>query len=818
MKILSVYLRGFKPLALRNINEITIDFTEQVTLVLGRNGCGKSSLLRESTPLPAVMEDYYENGEKRITLEHNGHHYELVTVLKKSAKHSFYKNGIALLEHGITSTQQALVESELNYTDLIHKLLIGKLTFTTMSVGMRRDILTMISPLDLNYAIELHNKIKVQIRDNQAIIKHLNSKRGEIEHKLKDLNQYKYIEEQKTKLENELSVVMPFALLKSLPSHQIQKNINESQHSLMSLHKQLHKEDGLSVPTRGINNVTDLTTYIGQCNGELNALQSRINDLYTELDGLVGVTQSLSNNHLSTTDIESYIAQCDAIINDFVAMQMPNVDGNLSLYSDQLITLYDSFISLDDMLSKTHYFTVNEIKDINHAYNKISTLQAHAINELDSIKEKGNHYKNNHSAIECHQCKTKLTLEGQSVELVINDLRNKATDLIKQIKSYKEQLDILTPQVEHIQLFNQVTNSLITLKNNITLPSLFWNEFTIESILQYPSLFSTHIVRWQKIIEQTKIKNKALADRETYKDALSAYQKCGGSVSIHIEKQNKLLDRLLLKQQIIKKDLVICQHVLKQYMHYTEMHDKHIQLSSYIDIQYKSLINAYIKEDAEEKRSKLYQTLSDINNIVTKKETLTNALNELNKEYHALCGNQECLLLLEKELSPKTGIVAEQMLAFITSYVEQLTDICSQVFTYDLTINPCNMDNGKLDYTFSVLVKDALVKDINILSSGQAEVVNLAFMLVLRQYLNLMDYPLYLDEIGIHFDSQHRNNLSLYIKQILQEGCCSQLFIIEHYTHVQNFLPNHDTIVLDATNITVPDNYNQHTTIKTGVD
>ena len=54
MIIKSIYLKGYKPFFLNPIKSINITFDSNLVLIIATNGAGKSSLLRELTPLPAT--------------------------------------------------------------------------------------------------------------------------------------------------------------------------------------------------------------------------------------------------------------------------------------------------------------------------------------------------------------------------------------------------------------------------------------------------------------------------------------------------------------------------------------------------------------------------------------------------------------------------------------------------------------------------------------------------------------------------------------------------------------------------------------------
>lgn len=153
------------------------------------------------------------------------------------------------------------------------------------------------------------------------------------------------------------------------------------------------------------------------------------------------------------------------------------------------------------------------------------------------------------------------------------------------------------------------------------------------------------------------------------------------------------------------------------------------------------------------------------------------------------------------------------MLGFIGSYIGEMNNIMRSIWEYQLEIKLCNLDNGVLDYTFPLTVEGEQVPDINFGSTGQIDIINLAFTMVMRQYLGITDFPLYLDETGASFDEVHRTLLMRYILMLIESKQCSQVFMINHYTAVTGGLTNHDVVVLDDRNITTPADFNTNVNI-----
>jgi ABC-type multidrug transport system ATPase subunit len=81
-------------------------------------------------------------------------------------------------------------------------------------------------------------------------------------------------------------------------------------------------------------------------------------------------------------------------------------------------------------------------------------------------------------------------------------------------------------------------------------------------------------------------------------------------------------------------------------------------------------------------------------------------------------------------------------------------------------------------------------------------------------YLGLTDYPLYLDELGASLDEKHRVAIMDFVKNFVEAGECSQMFLISHYHSGHGVFSNAEVTVLDDTNLlTKPDNFNKHVTI-----
>ena len=71
MKILKLTLDGFKRFSFSKTGKLDVVMDAKLILILGQNGMGKSSVMKELSPLPAQPSDFHKGGSKYIEIEYN---------------------------------------------------------------------------------------------------------------------------------------------------------------------------------------------------------------------------------------------------------------------------------------------------------------------------------------------------------------------------------------------------------------------------------------------------------------------------------------------------------------------------------------------------------------------------------------------------------------------------------------------------------------------------------------------------------------------------------------------------------------------------
>lgn len=810
MRITKIFLKNYAPMALNEFESIEITIDKPTTLILGTNGSGKSSLLRICTPLPVPMGEFKENGEMILDLDYNGNSYSIISTYKRSARYNLVKNGVTLHENVTGALHRDVVIKEFGYTQLMHRVLIGDILFTEMKPGERKEVLMAICPVELKYVSGLYRDAKTALRDTMGAIKHISAKRSEIITKLQNLDVPTGLEEERVEIEAALQQILPFVNNELESPVYFNELIENDYNKLKAIKKHLERFNDVRVPDVSLNSISSLNEYVGSCNGQITLLQKQITENCNTLEDISATHNGLASSDLTIEEIlfrkECVETSLASIVDDCYT------DNNHKLYISNIDDILALSNAVRDSLNDTTVLTMDRdaiLREHEELHNKM-TAAKYAVTRLE---EKIEHHTKDLVMGVCPKCEHTFNLSGGNTEEIISStkerLKNAESFLVANIKRYEE----LCKQQEMIIEYKSMISSIKGLWHVYKMPYEFWGELTAHQILSDGTAFIQHSQAWKTNL-MSGYERKALLDElSSINNAIDFHNKYSSDSEQQLQKLQTLLESLMTEQDCIKKQRDLVGVILRNMELFTKYENESGVLLARIDSNFEHLTDAAINDEAKGICSKLYSKLSADKVILDKWNSLTDTLKGLDKEYETLMHKQNAWQLLVDNFSPTTGVIADQMLGFIDNYMQQMNGILKNIFSYSLKIENCDMDNGVLDYTFPLTAEFSTVKDINMGSKGQKEIVNMAFMLVMRHYLNLNNFPLFLDETGAGFDKRHRDNLMLYIKKVLQDGLCSQLFFVNHYSDMHGGLVNHDTVVLNPNNIVAPFVHNTNVVI-----
>lgn len=817
MRMLELLMEGSRRLALNNIKRLHYKPTNLYQIILGTNGSGKSSIVNDASPLPADPDDYVKPGQKMTVWEHEGQDYVLTSTFKGGAKHSFLKNGVELNPGGTVSVQKELVWQEFRITDMIHELLTGQVLFTDMSTADRRKWLTMLSDTDFTYATNMFKKFSSAGRDAQGTFKELSERLVNEQKKLKALGETDEWAEEAERLQKELELLFLSRSNRNLSGgeQRIAKMIDwECQMADRML--------AMGNPIKGkFSSMEELTDRINTIDKELDLVKhSRewttealedLQQLQRTVDG--GGVESLEQAELELATLTTKSEELRAHLLRY--KDFGDTDPRAILNSIESVQeeLGDVLRNIPDNSDK-HFNkqTVQEARDGRLNFKKLVEGYANRVAKEEATLE--------HIAgackTECPQC-SYTWLPGISESRRVN-AENDVVEFRQKLQDATNDLQAVEKYLEEAGEFSNFFMRYRALVSNNPSLSLFWNAMLdVDAINTDPKTwlaefggFSKDATVWLEVVNAEQRIDKLNL-------TVDAMRKTNGSeqLSTRIEQSTQKISALteqLIELEQSRGELVVMRSKAEQLLQMDQQlrqgYDKSVAAFEDLVVE--------MRDDSIGEMTRAHQSrLAFLNSKLSEKQTILNLLGDMERFREEVDLKQKANKLIADILSPKDGVIAEQMSGFIAAFSEHLNAIIENVWTYQLEVLACGLESGDLNYRFPLRIEGAPngPKDIVRGSKGQKEMINFAFVLVVMFYMRLTNYPLYLDELGATFDETHRVNVMNFIKDLVESKGFSQVFMISHYASSHGAFTQAEVMVMDSSNISVPVKHNQHVTM-----
>jgi len=796
MKITKLILHKYTRFSLNNITTITYTPKSKIQLIAGTNGCGKSSLLYELSPLPGnIKQDFLENGFKEIHIEHHNNSYVLRSGVISPLKHNFIMNGEELNVGGTKKVQLVLCKQHFNITPEIHELLIGVRNFTTMSITDRKRWLSDLSTIDYTYPIAVYNKLKSRHRDIVGGLKILDTKISSLETNVLD----------RATLENyvqEFNHINDFIYKLISKKHNI--NIEEKNNDMEMLNTLI------STTTRYLDKVDKRIDIASKNELELtlNTTEYKIKELLESIETVTELDDGTDANELNN-EIQELKTHRDSItVNK--EYEISNIDNVLYYFN----TNYMTYVGHLNNLSK--YSMVNiSIDKINKSREVRSSLRLKIDSLEHTLSRLGSEYKmlelnKNKELMECRSCGNswKVGFDKKRYKEITEEIEVKN----KQHKDYVDKLNIEVEYLKEIEECQNTINAFTTfLKSNNTI------EILVNDIISKNNLIvnrDTNIIidKLQELrndliklsdINKTNHKIEVISDK--LKMVLMNNDKLR---SLNIESKKTLEDRLnsLYIQRSSIKDKI--KFIDDQISVIKKIEDNHNAISGLLS-KMKTNVKASLNRNDNNYYDNLighFKKLShDLEVQINDARFSNKNIESLKIEYRDLLKTKEALEIGLKTLSPTEGLIAKSILSFLGAFTNNINNIIRRIWTYKMELMPPLLgDDNDLDYKFIINVEDInFIKDISKTSSGMGEVINLANRIVVMHLLDLNDYPLYLDEYGSRFDPKHKDKAHMIAKEL--SDSYSQVFMISHSQEIYSLYPNSELIIISPDNLFMSD-------------
>jgi hypothetical protein len=704
---------------------------KQTQLIIGSNGGGKSSLLKELTPIPAeIKKSYKEGGYKEITIQKG----EDTFVLRTDKKHYFYLNGENLNTDRNKRVQLSLIKEHFNMDVSILKVTNGYRTFTDMSTAERKTWLTTVSNTDFDYPLQIFAKFKSRLNSLKGALNLLRSKKLE-DPSDSELSESKllFMKENVDKKIDKLTDLL--------------KSINPTKYNLMELDGRLNVlSDRRDTAIEEHKPLNKLETELGGIINEIAMLKSFMDKVEDEkkVGVIASLEDKLTNITIPTAEVkvlEYSIRPLRSLIksikqynyeflNDVYGLDINNMRDELYKLKEELKTLttdrHSSEIHLD-LFGIREKASVIICPSCNHSFKDGYSKQDH-----DDMKNKFN------------------TLDNKTIELT-SDIKN-LSKLYDRAKYYKDAEDSI--------------NNLI-------------DSFDISWLVKYKSDIRT--------LENTPYKLNEVADNinaylTIINDINDMKNSMSGSTVIGPDNET-ILDIKLDRAEQIHLQLL---KEIKEAKRYKVIQNNNEKIYNEMDVLFKmrevAVNNEEIIKSNESLRREITKyklELDDINNNIVKTRTSKAIIKARDKDIREYEKRIKDLTNIVEEMSPTTGLIGKLISSDLALFIKDMNRVIASIWNHDMEIIPMSIEDNELTYRFPVKINGEYADDVSVLSASQMEIVNLAFRMISMARLNITGTPFILDEFARTFDIIHAARAFDVVDDINE--LFSQVFIVSHF-------------------------------------
>lgn len=804
------------------ITRLDVDLSGSQHLILGSNGSGKSNFLRELSGLPPDANLYGPNGQKSIWYKlDNGDVIEFTSYPNQRKPHQVYLNDnrdVNLNVSGTQTEQRELVKRYTGVTQVYFDLFIlGKISFSETKPSLRRMLFDDMSNASYDYAMAVYTRVKDGHKEHQAVVKHLTKRLVELNNQKLDEHDIARLEQELEQTDKELADWFELRKRDTRDVETIKSEMSviarENRGRVNNLLRWFEKlEDDLDTPAK-------VKEKIAGVQGEVKSIREQISTLDIELTKLkrglrydskskeaLTVQMTQIDEVLSTLEdgeYTEYLSQIDQLPNlDDFTESVSQLQSSLQMLTDDEADQFDK-VRYDELLLQ-----MKELKGQDSRIDKeIAEYQAAIDHEAAHASEDG---------VTCPNCGTYHFPFKGSVSV---DSLKDALGVAYELKSGLESnLAALEPILMAAEAYLAERKHVATLIKAIPLVAKWWLHHNLS--LTQPTKASRALtvlvrdvgVRHQYIDCHTRRSHvQRQLDLHSDMDATreAEYRQRVTDVDAEL---NTAHARLAHALDVIRIYIEYGKTLSKRLQDAKELEDSHVALERLHHELQESLaadiVNAHLSH-LNKKRSEIFNAVNAARNNA---ENILQVTRELRKEEETTLDH----LTLMKALSPVDGVIAEGMLGFIQHFVDEMNYSISKLWVDPLTITPCLLsDSGvELDYLFPVRTLHESPEDVSVCSSGQKEIIDLAFREAGMQCLQLSTHPILFDEWGVRMDNVHKQRTAVLLGSLTEQTSHDQIVMVSHQNVVHDSFTDIMRLVLCDKNIDIDGEYNTHVYIE----
>lgn len=849
MKLLSYTLNSYNPFKFSRIKELSLSYPENIQIILGTNGSGKSSYLRTLTPYPLPRSVFDKNGYRKMVYEHRGEIFTLISdYSNKTSPHQFIKDDDGNLnDGGTTGVQIELIEKYFSLSKEKEFLLFGDVNFCDMSPSQVKPFLMKICPLDLSWILDKQKKTSTLLRNVRYSLKELSKRETQL---LSEISS----DEELSRIRHDKKIYHKIITNSIAKQSSIQtridiekKNIDNlrilqnkiTNKNLSDLEKELHAVDE-ELSILRLNNEKKLTTIEKEkelfkeenlSNIELRKkhIEESLEKTIEKLDSIEKeLNKSNSDNQEELTNKLLSLKYTEKETRPYIIKDYLNTNEIEALKSN-LPRLNDILSSIGD--SKRIIWNRKKYNRKVNLYNKELFKFTNAAKELQVLSERieylekslNNGFDPNMELCSRNKCVLfRMAVEKRSErENELSGMKNDYNKLKKYVDKYSSYINKRGDDIKIREIDNVLLEKLFSLLSVCPQLKRYIDSNILITLSKTPYKLYRDILKHIEDSDTTETYNTVVRQIEAYEERLKDIQSVSKSYKEYLESDKRILSNEITELETELKEcykhLEIKNFILKEK-----------ELTNIKDVlrnQYKSL------KDLEDKIFSIENTLSDyktslqeVNTVLEQTmEKLTNVEMILSSQEKILSRYEEEVKVRKQDLEQKyldledleyaqIEIPKRYMENWLHALTKQVNKYIEVVWNQQLELLP---PTDEKEYRFRALFKGDVIENLSLCSSAQRDIINLCVCLALRSPMassdgiGMKDYPLALDETGATFDETHKHRLIDLFSLLTTEGIVSQIYLTSHHAVIHGALANSQTLVLNSDNIMLPSQYNQ---------
>ena len=836
MRFLSLTLKGYKPLSYGGIEELTVDSFDQINVLTGENGKGKSSVLRELTPYPASRADYHKNGYKKIEIAHDGHQFVLVSDFSKAPPHSFLIDEVEKNVSGTGEVQEDLVEQYFDgYSKLIEKLVSGGCKFSLMSRNERKQIFMSTYPSNLEFILEKHRTLASMIRAGNSQIKLLKERELKLKESFISDEILQYHQDNCALMNEALNAIDKdvYALEMAIkPYLESQEYHEELPYDLATIELEVksiqRKFQELVNQGYTPNNDDELQWLAANMEGQISHLEEQIQymknngeqwlqEIEKYKDALVTDNDELLKQYKLEAEVQLEIINQYPVRDDLTTMDEDSINWWLN-HENWLDTLQPIIKNCGGLWTADYYHQqLEQLHTIDYKIGETSRAQNRLTESKTTLEKRLAKYTANNYPSDCSRvCKlrdsVKQMVDGIQAEYhtVLTDL-TKVTDELQTCLSQQHQLkDAIVCRTSSIEILKQF---------ELYFSNYSWKDFALNHKTLVNSLnddLPGLVNRMHLLINYTRGQEEAKKALDRLKVINARMDLLNNEHLPSKQRMKEMIANLESKLSEIAKEVKEKQLERNEFVHQYGFVKAHKALSEQLDLLSENFNKLYVKlnitavvdfvrneiKNMLDKKVVISEKLRDFENIVKEQEGLRLRLHEeILPTMEKIKKDLFKWGFVEEELSPVSGLPKRIMTKYINGIFQRANRFISQVWNYEMELVYLKEEDD-CDYTFPVLINnDGTVKDISICSKGQKEIIDLAIILAICTYRGYsIKFPLKLDEMSSGLSPDHNSKLFGFLGELFSRDEILQAFIVSHDPIVNNGFDQAGYIALSENN------------------